>query len=115
MRTSFSTSADTVSTTSDLPCTADSGQAAKDDQNRARTDIVRMLPPAARQNLVNAFRADDGDPGRRSRHPWQELQRQEAHEVDEIATAAIGILFGTRAGFTNRQAADLEQGATYLV
>jgi hypothetical protein len=104
-----------MSTKPDLPCTSASIQAAKEHQVRARAEVVQLLPPAARARMVDAFLADDADVGRRTQEPWQALQRQEAYEVDAVAQAALQILFGTRAGFTPRQASDLEQASTYLV
>lgn len=113
MRTALYSNEDTVSRKADLPCTQESVEAAKRDQIVERCAVVRMLPPGPRARLVNAFLAETPDVARQP--AWQDLQKQEAYEAEQIATAAIGILFGTRAGFTNQQAAALEQGATYLV
>ncbi len=51
------------------------------------------------------------------RPSWQELQQQEAYQAGQIADTAARVIFGRNwsDSMTPRIAADLEQGATYLV
>lgn len=115
MRPTLSLSGESVSTKPDPPCTRDSIIAAKRDQVRERASVMRLLPPVQRDQLVDAFLAHDVDAARRPPPAWRDLQRQESSEIDIIAEAALGILFGTRSRVTPKQAGDLEQGATYLI
>lgn len=115
MRTEGSQTEATMSTPPLPPCSDASVTDARAAQTRDRAEVIRLLPPASRTRLVNAFLAEDADVGRRTKHPWRELQRHEHYHVDEIVMAAIRILEGTAAGMTPRQVADLEQGATYLI
>ena len=111
MRTELSQTERPMSTNPDLPCTQASIEDARRFQVGARAEIVKMLPPAQRDRLVRVFHAEAADPAR----AWQDLQKQEAYEAEEIALAAIRIRYGTSAGLTPRQCSDLQCGATYLL
>ena len=113
MRLSLSPNGPHKSTRPDIPCTAESIELAKREQMRARAEIVQDLPATQRPVLVSAFVADDPDVSKRV--AWQDVQRQEHYQAEEIALAAIRIRYGTSAGLTPRQCSDLECGATYLI
>lgn len=95
-----------MSTEQDMPSVAQERSAlAANLRERAR--VLDQVGPAGEASALRTFT-----------HPsWRELHAQERSTVDLVAGDAMVHIFGTRSAekVTPRIAADLEQGATYLV
>lgn len=91
---------------SDIPTVAEE-RAAKVANLRERARCLDDVGPANEATILKTFD-----------HPsWRELHAEERVQVDLVAGEALRFIFGVRSidKITPRQAADLEQGATYLV